>query len=60
MTNKIKELLDSYPKPIAAIGSPSDSFEITLDILGNSTESKILGEFVYFQSVENNENIVSL
>ncbi|PKP60089.1 hypothetical protein CVT91_05625 [Candidatus Atribacteria bacterium HGW-Atribacteria-1] len=60
MTNKIKELLDSYPKPLAAIGSPSDSFEITLDILGNSTESKILGEFVYFQSVENNENIVSL
>lgn len=60
MTNKIKELLDSYPKPLAAIGSPSDSFEITLDILGNSTESKILGEFVYFQSVENNEDIVSL
>lgn len=52
MTNKIKELLDSYPKPLAAIGSPSDSFEITLDILGNSTESKILGEFVYFQSKE--------
>lgn len=60
MTNKIKELLDSYPKPLAAIGSPSDSFEVTLDILGNSTESKILGEFVYFQSIENEENIVSL
>jgi hypothetical protein len=60
MTNKIKELLDSYPKPLAAIGSPSDSFEITLDILGNSTESKILGEFVYFQSVENDKHIVSL
>jgi len=60
MANKIKELLDAYPKPLAAVGSPSDSFEITLDILGNSTESKILGEFVYFQSVENNENIVSL
>lgn len=60
MTNKIKELLDSYPKPLAAIGSPSDSFEVTLDILGNSTESKILGEFVYFQSIENEESIVSL
>lgn len=60
MQNKIKEVLNSCPKPLAAIGSPSDSFEITLDILGNSTESKILGEFVYFQSIENGEDIVSL
>lgn len=60
MTDKIKKLLDSHPKKLAAIGSPSDSFQITLDILGNSTESKILGELVYFQSLENQQNIVSI
>lgn len=60
MTNTIKQLLDSHPKKLAAIGSPSDSFQVTLDILGNSTESKILGELVYFQSIENHQNIVSI
>lgn len=60
MTGKIKTLLDAHTNKLAAIGSPSDSFQVTLDILGISAESKILGELVYFQSLESDQNIVSL
>jgi energy-coupling factor transporter ATP-binding protein EcfA2 len=60
MSGKLKQLLDAYPNKLAAIGSPSDSFQVTLDILGESSESKVLGELVYFQSLEDGQHVVSL
>lgn len=60
MTSKINKLLNAPTKKLAAIGSPSDNFQVTLDILGDSSESKILGELVYFQSTEDAHSIVSI
>lgn len=45
---------------IGVIGSPSDSFEAVVDILGISSEDKILGELVFFQVIEGDNQVVSI
>lgn len=45
---------------MGVIGSPSSSFEATIDILEISSEQKVLGELVYFISQENKLDILSL
>lgn len=47
-------------KPLGVIGSPSDSFEAIVDILGVSSEQKLLGELVFFTVPEGNTTIISL
>lgn len=49
------ELLE-LREPLAASGSPSDSFEVTLDIRHNFSKEKVLGEFVCFHVKEGPEN----
>lgn len=60
MTFRIVNKLNDNTKDVASIGSPSDSFTVTLDILGVSSEHKILGDLVYFITKENQADIVSL
>lgn len=45
---------------LGVIGSPSDSFEATVDILGVSSNKKLLGELVMFVTPENQSSVVSL
>ncbi|RXJ77042.1 hypothetical protein CRV03_07200 [Arcobacter sp. F155] len=46
--------------PLGVIGSPSDSFEAVVDILGISSEQKLLGELVFFTVPEGENTIVSI
>lgn len=48
------------PKPLASIGSPSDSFEVVLDIRQDFCKRKVLGEFVCFHTKEGLDHIYSL
>lgn len=57
----VKELLhDNNTKKLGVIGSPSDSFEAIVDILGVSSEEKLLGELVYFTVQEGPDVVLSL
>lgn len=55
-----EDLLKNNNKALGVIGSPSDSFEAVVDILGVSAEDKLLGELVYFPVTEGNNTVISL
>jgi len=57
---KIIELLSADPKPTGVVGSPSDSFEVTIDIREVSAEDKLLGELVCFLVKEGDKNVLVL
>ncbi len=44
----IIDLLNSDQKPLGAVGSPSDTFEATVDVLEVSEKEKLLGELACF------------
>lgn len=54
-----KSLLETE-ESLASIGSPSDSFKVVLDIRKEYEDKKVLGEFVCFESKENNDDVYSL
>lgn len=56
----IIKLLSTDEKPIGVVGSPSDSFEVTIDIREISAEDKLLGELVCFLVKEGENNILVL
>jgi len=65
MPNSIieKQIIESLSKdarPIGVVGSPSDSFEVTIDIREVSAEDKLLGELVCFLVKEGEKNILVL
>lgn len=61
MPNKnIIELLAEDKKPVGVVGSPSDSFEVTIDIREISAEDKLLGELVCFLVKEGKNNVLVL
>lgn len=57
--NTLKNLL-AEKESLASIGSPSDSFKVSLDIREAYKGGKVVGEFVCFQSKENDNDIYSL
>ena len=57
---KIKDLLAEDKKPVGVVGSPSDSFEVTIDIREISAEDKLLGELVCFLVKEGERDILVL
>jgi len=57
---QIIELLLKDAKPIGVVGSPSDSFEVTIDIREVSAEDKLLGEMVCFLVKEGGKNVLVL
>ncbi len=57
---QIIESLSKDIKPIGVVGSPSDSFEVTIDIREVSAEDKLLGELVCFLVKEGERNILVL
>lgn len=57
---QIMELLSKDAKPLGVVGSPSDSFEVTIDIREVSAEDKLLGELVCFLVKEGEKNILVL
>jgi len=62
LSNKdsIIKLLDSDNRPTGVVGSPSDSFEVTIDIREVSSEDKLLGELVCFLVKEGENQILVL
>lgn len=54
------ESLLQYYDPLASIGSPSDTFKVSIDIRNDYSDGKILGEFVCFHTNEKENNIYSL
>ena len=56
----ILESIENAEEVIGVIGSPSDSFETTVDILGVSSQNKLLGELVLFTTKEGDDYVVSL
>lgn len=56
----IIKFLSADDKPIGVVGSPSDSFEVTIDIREISAEDKLLGELVCFLVKEGKNNILVL
>jgi DNA helicase HerA-like ATPase len=57
---QIIELLSADAKPTGVVGSPSDSFEVTIDIREVSAEDKLLGELVCFLVKEGDKNVLVL
>lgn len=57
---KIIDLLAEDKKPVGVVGSPSDSFEVTIDIREISAEDKLLGELVCFLVKEGEKDILVL
>ena len=57
--SELKSLLKTEDS-LASIGSPSDSFKVVLDIRKEYEDKKVLGEFVCFESKENNDDVYSL
>lgn len=57
---QITELLEGDKKPVGVVGSPSDSFEVTIDIREISAEDKLLGELVCFLVKEGENDILVL
>ncbi len=61
MDKKEKLLNESNKLPtIAIVGSPSDTFIVTIDILEESSKQKLLGELVFFLTYENDDLILSV
>lgn len=60
MEKKIIDLLKDDNKPVGVVGSPSDSFEVTIDIREISAEDKLLGELVCFLVKEGENNVLVL
>lgn len=58
--DEIKLCINSSTKEIGVIGSPSDSFEATIDILEISSKEKILGELVFFSTPEAEHEVISV
>lgn len=56
----IIELLSKDERPTGVVGSPSDSFEITIDIREISADDKLLGELVCFIVKEGENSILVL
>jgi len=57
---RVIELLAEDQKPIGVVGSPSDSFEVTIDIREVSAEDKLLGELVCFLVKEGEKHVLVL
>jgi DNA helicase HerA-like ATPase len=57
---QIIELLSADTKPTGVVGSPSDSFEVTIDIREVSAEDKLLGELVCFLVKEGDKQVLVL
>ena len=58
--HQILDLLSADAKPIGVVGSPSDSFEVTIDIREVSAEAKLLGELVCFLVKEGERSVLVL
>lgn len=56
----IFDLIAKDTIPVGVIGSPSDTFEAVVDILGVSAEDKLLGELVYFLVPEGDKKVLAL
>ena len=59
-SKSINQLLEADQKSVGAVGSPSDTFEATVDILEISEESKLLGELVCFSVKEGDGEVLVL
>jgi DNA helicase HerA-like ATPase len=57
---QIIDLLSADAKPTGVVGSPSDSFEVTIDIRELSAKDKLLGELVCFLVREGEKNVLVL
>ena len=57
-TIDIIKLLESDSQPLGVVGSPSSSFEATIDIKEVSEKSKLLGEMVCFCVTEGDNEII--
>lgn len=56
----ILEIVKKDINPVGVIGSPSDTFEAVVDILGISSSEKLLGELVYFLVSEGDKKVLVL
>ena len=56
----ITDLLSSDDQSLGVVGSPSSSFEVTVDIREVSEESKLLGELVCFEVKEGSNKVLVL
>lgn len=56
----IGEQPDQQDEPLGVVGSPSDTFESTVDILKVSEKKKLLGELAWFRVVENDAGVLVL
>ncbi len=59
-SKSINELLEADKKSVGAVGSPSDTFEATVDILEISEKNKLLGELVCFSVEEGDGRVLVL
>lgn len=50
----------SVTRDVAVVGSPSTNTELTLDLLQEATEEKVIGLLSAFSSTQNGESIVSI
>ena len=56
----VNELLEADQEALGAVGSPSDTFEATVDILEISEKKKLLGELVCFAVEEGDGKVLVL
>jgi len=47
-------------KDVAVVGSPSTNTELTLDLLQEATEERLVGALSAFQATQNGQAIVSV
>jgi hypothetical protein len=51
---------DNRDQDIAVVGSPSTNTELTLDLLQEATEERLVGALTAFEAVQNGANIISV